>query len=104
MMPAVPVPRSAGIKIPVEIKLKPRYRYDASKRVFESGTGERFRPDQRRIGIKHNHVAAVLIEGGARREHRVGRPALGRLDENLSARRDRPGLAHNSFHFRSDND
>ena len=45
MVPAVPVPRSAGIKVPVEIKLKPGYRYDTGKRVFVSGTGERFRPD-----------------------------------------------------------
>jgi len=45
MMPAVPVPRSAGIKVPVEIKLKPQYRYNVGKRVFESDKGERFRPD-----------------------------------------------------------
>jgi hypothetical protein len=44
MMPAVPVPRGAGIKRPVEVKLKPRYRYDASKRVFESDSGKRFKP------------------------------------------------------------
>jgi hypothetical protein len=45
MIPAVPVPRSAWIKVPVEIKLKPQYRYDAGKRVFVSEKGERFRPD-----------------------------------------------------------
>jgi hypothetical protein len=44
MMPAVPVPRSAGIRTPVEVKLKPKYRYDSSKRVFESERGERFKP------------------------------------------------------------
>ncbi len=44
MMPAVPLPQSAGIKTPVEVKLKPKYRYDSSRRVFESDTGERFKP------------------------------------------------------------
>jgi hypothetical protein len=45
MIPAVPVPRSAGIRVPVEVKLKPQYRYDAGRRVFESDKGERFKPD-----------------------------------------------------------
>jgi len=44
MMPAVPPPRSAGIRTPVEVKLKPKYRYDPSRRVFESDRGERFKP------------------------------------------------------------
>jgi hypothetical protein len=44
MMPAVPLPRSAGIKTPVEVKLKPKYRYDSSRRMFESESGERFKP------------------------------------------------------------
>ena len=44
MMPAVPPPRSAGIRTPVEVKLKPKYRYDPSKRVFESDKGERYKP------------------------------------------------------------
>jgi hypothetical protein len=44
MMPAVPVPRNAGIRVPVEVKLKPQYRYDSSKRVFESDSGEPFDP------------------------------------------------------------
>jgi hypothetical protein len=44
MMPAVPVPQSAGIRTPVEVKLKPKWRYDSSKRVFESDSGERFKP------------------------------------------------------------
>lgn len=44
MLPAVPVPRSAGIRIPVELKLKPRYRYDSRKRIFESDSGDRFKP------------------------------------------------------------
>ena len=44
MIPAVPVPKKAGIKVPVELKLKRRYWYDPSKRVFESESGERFNP------------------------------------------------------------
>ena len=45
MMPAVPVPGSAGIRVPVEVKLKPEYRYDSSRRIFESDFGERFAPN-----------------------------------------------------------
>jgi len=44
MMPAVRAPRNAAIRIPVEVKLKPRYRYDSRKRVFESASGARFKP------------------------------------------------------------
>lgn len=44
MMPVVPVPKTAGIKIPVEVKLKRQFKYDPSRRVFESDSGERFQP------------------------------------------------------------
>jgi hypothetical protein len=44
MMPSVPPPENAGIKTPVEVKLKPRYRYNASRRVFESDSGDQFKP------------------------------------------------------------
>jgi hypothetical protein len=44
MIPAVHAPRNSGIRVPVEVKLKPRYRYDSSKRVFESASGVRFKP------------------------------------------------------------
>src|SRR4249919_391545 len=44
MMPAVPLPQNAGIKFPVEVKLKPKYRYDPRRRVFESESGKRFNP------------------------------------------------------------
>jgi hypothetical protein len=44
MFPAVHVPRSAKVRIPVEVKLKPRYRYNPSERVFESSSGARFDP------------------------------------------------------------
>jgi hypothetical protein len=44
MMPTVRAPQNAGIRTPVEVKLKPRYRYDSSRRVFESESGARFKP------------------------------------------------------------
>jgi hypothetical protein len=44
MIPAVPVSRNIGIRTPVEVKLKPHYRYDSSKRIFASDFGARFKP------------------------------------------------------------
>jgi len=44
MMPAVPAPKSAAIRVPVELKLKRNYKYDSRKRVFESGSGTSFDP------------------------------------------------------------
>jgi len=44
MMPTVPPPQNAGIRVPVEVKLRRRYRYDPEKRVFESESGARFKP------------------------------------------------------------
>jgi hypothetical protein len=44
MIPAVRLPKSAGIRTPVEVKLKSKCRYDSSRRVFESESGERFNP------------------------------------------------------------
>jgi hypothetical protein len=44
MIPAVRVPRNAGIKSPVEVKLRPDYRYDPSRRIFVSRSGERLKP------------------------------------------------------------
>jgi hypothetical protein len=46
MMPAVPAPKNAGIRVPVELKLKRNYTYDSRRRVFESGSGTRFDPYQ----------------------------------------------------------
>lgn len=43
-IPVVRVPAGSGIRIPVEIKLKPGWRYVASRRAFESDKGERFAP------------------------------------------------------------
>src|SRR5215813_10433497 len=44
MIPAVTIPRSAGIRRPVEIKLKPKYWYDSRKRIFASASGKQFKP------------------------------------------------------------
>lgn len=44
MIPEVTVPSGAGIRVPVEVKLKPRYRYDPQKRILESDTGVPFKP------------------------------------------------------------
>jgi hypothetical protein len=44
MMPAVHVPGTAEIGVPVEVKLKPRFRYDASAQSFAAGSGKQFYP------------------------------------------------------------
>ena len=44
MIPAVRLPRSAKVKIPVEVKLKPNWHYDPSRRVFKSDSGQEFSP------------------------------------------------------------
>ena len=45
MMPAVRAPRNAAIRIPVEVKLKPRYRYDSEKTCLrDPASGARFKP------------------------------------------------------------
>lgn len=44
MIPAVPVPKRSGVKTPVELKLKTGWRFDASRRTFESDSGEKFSP------------------------------------------------------------
>jgi len=44
MMPAATVPPTAGVRLPVEVKLKARYRYDPQKRVLESDAGAQFKP------------------------------------------------------------
>ncbi len=74
MIPAVPVPHSAGIRVPVEVKLKPSYRYDSGKRVFESETGERFKPD-------------AALPKGTRIVYKV--PALAKADPRKLSRSER---------------
>src|SRR4029453_8020766 len=72
MMPAVPLPRGAGIKRPVEVKLKPKYRYDASRRVFESDSGERFKPSgdlPRNTRIVHKVPALAAADAAKLSKH-----------------------------------
>lgn len=44
MMPAVTVPEGSGIKRPIDLKLKSGWRFDKSRRAFESDSGEKFTP------------------------------------------------------------
>lgn len=44
MIPAVPLPAGSGIKTPIELKLKPGWRFDKSRRRFVSESGEEFKP------------------------------------------------------------
>ena len=45
MVPAVPLPPGSQVRIPIEVKLKPRWRYDPARRVFVSATpGQTFDP------------------------------------------------------------
>lgn len=44
MIPAVRVPARAKIRTPVEVKLKPGWEFDATRRVFVSDRGETFQP------------------------------------------------------------
>ena len=44
MIPAVPLPANSTIRIPVDVKLKPGWRFDTRGRAFESDSGEWFVP------------------------------------------------------------
>ncbi len=44
MIPAVPVPKNSGVRTPVDLKLKTGWRFDTSRRTFESDSGEKFSP------------------------------------------------------------
>lgn len=44
MFPAVQVPEGAGIKKPVEVKLKPKWSFDGRRRVFTREDGNEFAP------------------------------------------------------------
>jgi hypothetical protein len=39
MIPAVPLPANSGIRTPVNLKLKPGWRFDPDRRVFVSSAG-----------------------------------------------------------------
>ena len=58
MIPAVPVPRSAGILRPVELKLKPGWRYDPKRKVFTREDGQEFSPG--RTVPKGSRIAAKV--------------------------------------------
>jgi hypothetical protein len=44
MIPPVTLPSDSKIRIPVDLKLKPGWSLDQSRRVFESHSGEKFTP------------------------------------------------------------
>jgi hypothetical protein len=44
MMPVVSLPAGGKVRTPVDLKLKPNWRFDASRRVFVSGSGKEFAP------------------------------------------------------------
>ena len=44
MFPAVPVPENSGILTPIDLKLKPKWRFDAKGGLFESAVGDQFAP------------------------------------------------------------
>src|SRR5918999_3472639 len=44
MIPAVPVPPDSPIRIPVDLKLAPGWRFLPDRRVFRSDSGEEFVP------------------------------------------------------------
>jgi len=44
MIPAVPLPADSKVRTPVDLKLKPKWRFDASRRVFVSDSGKDFAP------------------------------------------------------------
>jgi hypothetical protein len=44
MIPAVPLPPDSPIRIPVDLKLEPGWRFLPDRRVFRSDAGEEFTP------------------------------------------------------------
>ena len=44
MIPAVRLPGGSGVRTPIDIKLKPKWHFDTSRRVFVSESGEEFAP------------------------------------------------------------
>lgn len=43
-IPAVPLPKGSGGRVPLDFKLKPEWRYDTRRRQFVSASGERYAP------------------------------------------------------------
>ena len=44
MIPAVPLPEGSKVRTPVDLKLKPKWRFDTKRRVFVSDSGQEFTP------------------------------------------------------------
>jgi len=71
MIPAVRIPADAKIRTPVEIKLKPDWNFDATRRVFVSDRGDRFLPQSelpKKSEIVHKtpSLARVARKAGAK--------------------------------------
>lgn len=43
-IPAVPVPGDGSVRTPIDVKLKPGWRFDTTRHRFESDSGEEFSP------------------------------------------------------------
>ena len=44
MIPAVRLPAGSKVRTPIDLKLKPKWRFDSKRRVFVSDSGEEFAP------------------------------------------------------------
>jgi len=44
MIPPVTLPATSKVRIPVDLKLQPGWRFNSRRRCFESDSGERFTP------------------------------------------------------------
>ena len=44
MIPAVSLPGGSKVRTPIDLKLRPKWRFDPSRRVFVSDAGEKFAP------------------------------------------------------------
>lgn len=44
MIPAVTLPADSKVRTPVDLKLKPKWRFNPSRRAFESDSGDKFTP------------------------------------------------------------
>src|SRR5262245_1885869 len=60
MMPAVRTPADAAIRTPVEVKLKPGFRYNTSKRVIETDKGKELRLGDLPKGTRIVHKVPAL--------------------------------------------
>ena len=44
MIPEVRLPRGSGVRTPIDVKLKSKWRFDRNRRIFVSDSGEEFAP------------------------------------------------------------